>query len=299
MAWLRNSAKDSNGLDSRGTLRSNLDIEDVLEDRELFEALKRVHLIEEQFLMPSIPMLIVTPSASSSRSASTLSTLGSRHPSSSSIRSSNPGPNELRSEPRPNPIPPVLPRSNVPLPVADPSNPFSNLSLPINAGGLNLSQGQRQLVCLARAMLRRPKIIVLDEATSAVDRATDTIIQESLRETFAATGCTVLVIAHRLSTVADFDRVMVLDEGRVKEIGAPRELLIRGMRKDNENGSRRQNRDSKKNEGGSEDGVAGAFWELVKKSAEKEKLMEMILGEEKDGIMRRFLSDNKGKQREE
>ncbi|KAK0730530.1 P-loop containing nucleoside triphosphate hydrolase protein [Lasiosphaeris hirsuta] len=94
-------------------------------------------------------------------------------------------------------------------------SPIANLSMPISPPGANLSQGQRQLVCFARAILKRPKIVVLDEATSAVDRRTDHGIQESLREEFAATGCTALIIAHRLSTVADFDRILVLDKGCV------------------------------------------------------------------------------------
>ena len=99
---------------------------------------------------------------------------------------------------------------------------FCNLDYQISRGGLNLSQGQRQLVCLARALISRPKILVLDEATSSVDMATDTEIQRSIREDFAE--CTLLVIAHRLSTISDFDKVLVLDAGRVVEFGPPKEL---------------------------------------------------------------------------
>ncbi|CCC14139.1 unnamed protein product [Sordaria macrospora k-hell] len=108
------------------------------------------------------------------------------------------------------------------------NNPFTNLSHPITTGGSNLSQGQRQLVCLARALLTRPKIMVLDEATSAIDQDTDAAIQRSLRECIESTGTTVLVIAHRLSTVADFDKGLVLDKGRVVEFGSPGELVRRG-----------------------------------------------------------------------
>ncbi|KAM0548523.1 hypothetical protein ACHAPJ_009846 [Fusarium lateritium] len=99
---------------------------------------------------------------------------------------------------------------------------FRNLSSPISESGGNLSQGQQQLLCIARALLAPSKIIVLDEATSAIDVATDTLIQQSIREWF--TNRTMIVIAHRLSTVADFDKVLVLDGGRMVEFGTPREL---------------------------------------------------------------------------
>lgn len=131
-------------------------------------------------------------------------------------------------------------------------NSFENLDMPISAGGANLSQGQRQLVSLARTLLRRPKIVVLDEATSSIDHNTDRVIQESLRTEFAGTGCTVLVIAHRLSTIADFDRVLVLDAGKVVEIGTLRELMD----------------------------ASGAFRKLVSASKEREQLEEMILKRE-------------------
>nr|UOF76395.1 multidrug resistance-associated protein [Bursaphelenchus xylophilus] len=93
----------------------------------------------------------------------------------------------------------------------------------ITEGGDNISVGQRQLVCLARALLRRSKILVLDEATAAVDLATDSLIQETIRREFA--DSTVLTIAHRLNTIMDYDRVMVLDRGEIKEFDAPHTLL--------------------------------------------------------------------------
>lgn len=100
----------------------------------------------------------------------------------------------------------------------------SPLDLPISEGGRDLSQGQRQLLCLARAMVFRPKIMVLDEATSAVDKGTDELIQQSIRTEFGRNS-TLLVIAHRISTVADFDRILVLDSGKAVEFGSPRELM--------------------------------------------------------------------------
>uniref|UniRef100_A0A8C0LJ28 Multidrug resistance-associated protein 1 n=1 Tax=Canis lupus dingo TaxID=286419 RepID=A0A8C0LJ28_CANLU len=90
-------------------------------------------------------------------------------------------------------------------------------------GGENLSVGQRQLVCLARALLRKTKILVLDEATAAVDLETDDLIQSTIRTQFD--DCTVLTIAHRLNTIMDYTRVIVLDKGEIRECGQPSDLL--------------------------------------------------------------------------
>ncbi|XP_055536637.1 ATP-binding cassette sub-family C member 4-like [Wyeomyia smithii] len=97
------------------------------------------------------------------------------------------------------------------------------LECKMSDGGSNFSMGQRQLVCLARAILRRNKILVLDEATANVDPETDKLIQTTIRTKFA--DCTVLTIAHRLHTVMDSDRVLVMDAGRVVEFGHPHKLL--------------------------------------------------------------------------
>lgn len=95
----------------------------------------------------------------------------------------------------------------------------------VSEGGENLSVGQRQLVCLARALLRKSKILILDEATAAVDLETDNLIQRTIRSEFA--DCTVLTIAHRLHTIMDSSRLMVLDAGKIIEFGSPDELLQR------------------------------------------------------------------------
>ena len=91
--------------------------------------------------------------------------------------------------------------------------------------GSNLSQGQRQLICIARALLRDAKVLVVDEGTSAVDPHTDDLIQAALRQSALKRGTTILAIAHRLSTIKDFDRVMVMSKGSVGEIGAPSDLM--------------------------------------------------------------------------
>jgi len=128
-------------------------------------------------------------------------------------------------------------------------NIFSSLASPIGEGGLNLSQGQRQLLCLARAIVARPKIMVLDEATSAVDKTTDELIQRSIREEFS--DSTLIVIAHRLSTIADFDRILVMSDGVVAEYDTPRKLLEK---------------------------EGGIFAGMVDDSGEKDLLRQIILG---------------------
>ncbi|KAK9451196.1 P-loop containing nucleoside triphosphate hydrolase protein [Limtongia smithiae] len=101
--------------------------------------------------------------------------------------------------------------------------PFYDLSNPVAEGGNNLSQGQRQLMCLARSLLRSPKVILLDEATASIDYNTDAQIQETIREEFADT--TIITIAHRLRSIIDYDMILVLDAGNVKEFDQPHTLL--------------------------------------------------------------------------
>lgn len=126
------------------------------------------------------------------------------------------------------------------------ANIFRNLHSRISEGGLNLSQGQRQLLCLARAIVSHPKIMVLDEATSAVDMATDLLIQRSIREEFQ--DSTLLVIAHRLSTIADFDKILVMSDGLAAEFDTPMALMEK----------------------------RGVFWEMVQQSGERRRLEEAI-----------------------
>lgn len=96
----------------------------------------------------------------------------------------------------------------------------------VSEGGQNFSVGQRQLICLARAILRRNRVLVLDEATANVDPETDLFVQKTIRDLFK--DCTVMTIAHRLNTIMDSDRVLVLDAGEVREFDEPHILLTRG-----------------------------------------------------------------------
>jgi ATP-binding cassette subfamily B protein len=93
----------------------------------------------------------------------------------------------------------------------------------VSEKGENLSHGQRQLLCLARALVHRPRILVLDEATSSVDPESEAIFQAAVEKILGQ--CTVFVIAHRLETIARCNQVLVLEQGRILEKGSPAELM--------------------------------------------------------------------------
>jgi ABC-type multidrug transport system fused ATPase/permease subunit len=96
------------------------------------------------------------------------------------------------------------------------------LDMEITEGGDNISAGQRQLLCMARALVQASHILIMDEATSSMDTETDELIQHMLSNKFR--DCTVITIAHRLDTIMDYDQVLVMSDGRVSEFGTPNDL---------------------------------------------------------------------------
>ncbi|KIH87842.1 hypothetical protein SPBR_04542 [Sporothrix brasiliensis 5110] len=174
-----------------GTIRTNLDPFKTFSDEQIFAALRRVQLIGPNESIPSSARATTptpTPNTATETVAATSSTEEPATPSS---------------------------------PIATNKNIFLDLSSPVTESGSNLSQGQRQLLCLARALLKNSAILLMDEATASIDYATDSKIQETLRELTS----TIVTIAHRLQTIADYDKVLVLDRGSLVEYGHPWELM--------------------------------------------------------------------------
>ncbi|GAA5991895.1 hypothetical protein JCM10908_002259 [Rhodotorula pacifica] len=145
-----------------GSLRSTLDMFEQYDDADIFDALRRVHLIREE---------------------------------------ENPNEQDEGAN----------------------RSVFWNLDTEVAEGGSNFSTGQRQLLCMARALLKRNKVLLLDEATASTDHETDELITATIRSEFS--DSTLLVIAHRLRTIIDFDKVLLLDKGRLVEYESPAKLL--------------------------------------------------------------------------
>lgn len=184
-----------------GTIRNNLDPFGLYTDEEIFTALRGVQLIgapgtSAEPSRPSTPAPGTTAASSLTSSPTTATHLHPNAPSSA-------------------------PSSDAPTLVLENKNLFKNLSSAVAESGSNLSQGQRQLLCLARALLKAPKVLLMDEATASIDYATDAKIQETIREFKNTT----LTIAHRLQTIIDYDKVLVLDKGEVVEYGDPWDLV--------------------------------------------------------------------------
>ena len=110
--------------------------------------------------------------------------------------------------------------------VLDLVNVDKGLDDAVTENGENFSLGERQMICMARALLRNARILIMDEATASIDIQTDVMIQEMVRKNFG--NCTVLTIAHRLHSIMDSSRVMVFDAGRLMEMDAPITLIDAG-----------------------------------------------------------------------
>ena len=190
-----------------GTLRSNLDPFELFTDEEVFTALRRVQLISGAHI--SLERSGATSPLEASSRSPTLRE-GSSPPESQASLSAN---GTVKSDST---------LVQVATNTKENKNVFRDLSSQVAESGSNLSQGQRQLLCLARALLKAPKVLVMDEATASIDYATDSKIQDTLRE---LKDNTIVTIAHRLQTIIDYDRVMVLDKGEVIEYADPWELI--------------------------------------------------------------------------
>ncbi|KAJ3265284.1 hypothetical protein HDU77_005729 [Chytriomyces hyalinus] len=180
-----------------GTLRFNLDPMSAYTDEAIWDAVKSVGLLE------SMQTGAVSRNPSSSDLLKTAS---------SSVAAAAP----------------VVPKSvdaNTSAAVGKTASGGLNLTLDyeVSEAGNNFSQGQRQLICMARAILRQTKVFFLDEATASVDESTDANIQTTIRNSFK--DATVVTIAHRLKTIIDYDRVLVLERGRIEEFDTPANLL--------------------------------------------------------------------------
>lgn len=184
----------------RGTVRSNLDPFDEHSDLELWDALRKADLVGEELELES-------PVDKNEKGDDNIIT------STSTSTSPNDNPNTNTNN------------SNL-----EPGKPTQKqrltLETPIEEEGLNFSLGQRQLMALARALVRNARIIVCDEATSSVDFKTDLKIQRTMVTGFR--GKTLLCIAHRLRTIIHYDRICVMDEGRIVEMDSPLRLWERG-----------------------------------------------------------------------
>lgn len=179
-----------------GTVRSNLDPFGLFTDEEIFTALRRVQLIGSPNSTATSPSRPSTPETGPRTAEST---------------GSESAPTESTSHTLVGSADTITENKNI----------FLNLSSAISESGSNLSQGQRQLLCLARALLKVPKVLLMDEATASIDYATDAKIQETIREIKNTT----ITIAHRLQTIIDYDKVLVLDKGEIVEYGAPWDLV--------------------------------------------------------------------------
>ncbi|KAJ1727146.1 hypothetical protein LPJ61_004731 [Coemansia biformis] len=177
-----------------GTIRFNLDPFDEHPDQLLWDALKRTYLVQQEQ---------DTHSEESTQSRKSSVNSGSNNSSAVALSTVDED------------APPALGRMG---------GVFTSLDAEIKENGKNLSLGQRQLVALARALVRRSRLVVMDEATASVDFDTDARIQRTIRG-LELVDSTLFCIAHRLRTIIDYDRVLVLENGQIVEFDTPRNLL--------------------------------------------------------------------------
>ncbi|KAL5121776.1 Transporter of the ATP-binding cassette (ABC) [Pleosporales sp. CAS-2024a] len=222
-----------------GTIRSNLDPFSIFSDEEIYTALREVHLISATSLPASGDVTPTEPSTlplAMKIRRTTSSATADRGDISTSYSASTNNPSKIlqsREWAHETCDDSVVVVSDNPIADADDAarsamqtdnkNPFHNLNSPVSESGSNLSQGQRQLLCLARALLKAPKVLLMDEATASIDYATDAKIQETIR----LIKNTTITIAHRLQTIIDYDKVLVLDKGCVIEYGDPYDLVTK------------------------------------------------------------------------
>jgi len=180
-----------------GTIRKNLDPFDTHDDKQIWDALDATGLRGVVGRLSSVPV-------EKSGEAALVTRTSVQDTSSTSSCSATPTQQEKS-----------LKKEKV----------VANLSGLVEEGGLNFSTGERQLVCLARAILQRNRILIMDEATANIDLETDKKVQRAIHEQFSNQGTTVITIAHRLHTVIDCDQILVLAHGELCEDGSPHQLL--------------------------------------------------------------------------
>jgi len=223
-----------------GTVRSNIDPFNEYSDEQIIDALKKVH-IWEAIDTSDDPQSKLKLSRQPSKRKSSIRSSKGREASNVAINlEAAPSRKAADSEQQPPPSGDELTSPKIEhklydikldVPKAPEAGPSSSeaeqvkkkLEMKIEEGGSNFSLGQRQLLCMARALIRRTQVLLMDEATASIDELTDHLIQKMIKTEFK--DMTVITIAHRLNTIIQYDKVMVLDQGNIVEFDSPIELM--------------------------------------------------------------------------